>query len=64
MYYQVEIFLISSLLILGIYEIIQLTKWGKGGVNSMRISIQRIYNLVLTKKAWKNEYKYQRNEGY
>ena len=64
MYYQLQIFLISALLILGIYELLELTKWGRLVTSTIRFSIKRFYSLVLTKKAWKNDYKYQHNEGY
>lgn len=64
MYYQLQIFLMSSLLILGMYELFQLTKWGRVGINSIRFSIKWLYHLVMTKKAWKSDYKYQHNEGY
>ena len=61
MYYQLQIFLITALVILGIYELLQLTKWGKIGANWMIFSIKWLYSLVFTKKAWKSVYKYQHN---
>lgn len=59
MYYQIQILLISALLVLGIYEIFQLTKLGSIVANTMRFITKWLYNSVLTKKSWKNAYKYQ-----
>lgn len=61
MYYQIHFFLISILLVLGIYELFQLTKLGFISVNAMRFMVKWLYNLVLVKKSKKSAYKYQHN---
>ena len=61
MVYQAQIFLITALLVLGMYELFQLTKLGRVLANAMRLSIKWLYSSVSTKKAWKNAYKYQHN---
>lgn len=58
LYYQLQIFLISALLIIGFYEILQLTQLGKILVNAVRFTKKRYYDYVLAKKTWKNTYKY------
>ncbi len=61
MYYQIQILLISALLVLGIYELFQLTKLGSITANAMRFFVKWLYSLILTKKAWRDSYKYQHN---
>ena len=59
MFYQLQIFLIVALLLLGTYELFQLNRWGKVWVNSSRSLIKRIYSFVLPKKTFRSLYKYQ-----
>ncbi len=61
MYYPIHLFLISTLLILGIYELFQLTKLGIFVANVMRFTMKWFYNMVFAKKLKKNVYKYQHN---
>ncbi len=56
---QIHIFLISTLLLLGAYEIIQLTKLGSKYVTLISFLTRWYYTLILTKKAMRNIYKYQ-----
>lgn len=59
MYYQLQIFLISTLLIIGLYEILQLTQLGQILTNAMIILKKKYDNFIWTKKTWKNAYKHQ-----
>jgi hypothetical protein len=59
MFYKIEISLIVILLILGSYEILQLTTLGDRWSCFSRLSIKWLYGLILTKKAMRNMYKYQ-----
>ena len=59
MFYKIEISLIVILLILGSYEILQLTTLGDRWSSFSRLSIKWFYGLILTKKAMRNMYKYQ-----
>lgn len=59
MFYQLQILLIVILFLLGSYELFQLTKLGSRLISYSRISIKLFNRLILTKKAWRNIYKYQ-----
>lgn len=59
MFYQIPISLIVILFILGSYELFQLTNVGIRLSSFSRISIKWLNRLILTKKAWRNIYKYQ-----
>ncbi len=56
MFYQIQIFLIVALLLLGTYELFQLTKLGRASVSYMRFFITRFNGLFSVKKSWKNKY--------
>lgn len=59
MFYQLQISLIAILLVLGSYELLQLTTLGSRWSCFSRHSIKWLYGLILTKKAMRNIYKYQ-----
>jgi len=59
MFYKLEILLIVILLILGSYEVLQLTNLGNRWSCFSRLSIKWLHGLILTKKAMRNMYKYQ-----
>lgn len=58
MFFQTQILLIAILLVLGSYELIQLTPLGNKLLCLKSFSTKWLYGLILTKKAWRNIYKY------
>lgn len=59
MFYQTQILLITVLLILGSYELMQLTSLGSKASSLISFSLKWFYGFILTKKAWRNIYKHQ-----
>lgn len=59
MFYQTQILLIAVLLILGSYELVQLTPLGNKLSSLTSFSVKWLYSLILTKKTWRSIYKYQ-----
>jgi hypothetical protein len=59
MFYQIQILLIIILLILGGYELLQLTPLGNKLLIFVGFSMKWLHALILTKKARRNIYKYQ-----
>ncbi|CAH0997944.1 hypothetical protein EMA8858_04079 [Emticicia aquatica] len=59
MFFQLQIFLIASLLTLGIYEVLQLTKLGKTMMDFINLNAKKLQNLMQIKKYRKNIFNYK-----